>query len=167
MRVPENIRKCVAYIGYANQINNTFGPVGSVFFIGRDQGNGVADPIYAVTAKHVIDGLRKKGVQETIIRLNMKVGDPALGIARVPIDSWFSHPEDESIDVAIHKMGIWVQIGRFDKRVFLAHRNHRGVDDEKDNEEPWREDRQRHQAGDPQTLFIRREDQDRLGWPAR
>ena len=39
------------------------------------------------------------------------------------------------------------------------------MDDDKDTEEPWREDRQRHQAGDPQTLFIRREDQDRAGWP--
>jgi|AntRauTorckE6833_2_1112554.scaffolds.fasta_scaffold42023_1 hypothetical protein len=110
MRVPENIRKCVAYIGYVNQIDNSFGPVGSVFFVGRDKGDGVADPIYAVTAKHVIDGLRKKGVQETIIRLNMKVDDPALGIVRVPIDTWYSHPEDESIDVAIHKMGIPAEV---------------------------------------------------------
>ena len=29
-------------------------------------------------------------------------------------------------------------------RGFVAHRSHRGVDDEKDNEEPRREDRQRH-----------------------
>ena len=32
------------------------------------------------------------------------------------------------------------------KRGFVAHRSHRGVNDEKDNEEPWREDRQRHQT---------------------
>ncbi len=31
------------------------------------------------------------------------------------------------------------------------------------NEKPWREDRQRHQAGHPQALFIRREDPDRAG----
>ena len=31
------------------------------------------------------------------------------------------------------------------------------MDDEKDNEEPGREDRQRHQARDTQALFIRRE----------
>ena len=36
------------------------------------------------------------------------------------------------------------------------------MDDEKDNEEPWREDRQRHQACHTQALFIRREDQDRV-----
>jgi hypothetical protein len=56
MRVPENIRKCVAYIGYANQIDNSFGPAGSVFFVGRDKGEGVADPIYAVTANMSLMG---------------------------------------------------------------------------------------------------------------
>ena len=37
----------------------------------------------------------------------------------------------------------------------------------KGNKEPRREDRQRYQARYAQTLFIRREDQDRVGWPAR
>ncbi len=35
--------------------------------------------------------------------------------------------------------------------MFLAHRNHQGVDDETNDwntQKPWREDRQRHQAGD-------------------
>ncbi len=36
------------------------------------------------------------------------------------------------------------QIAAFAKRVFVAHRSHQGVDDEKDNEKPRREDRQRH-----------------------
>ena len=40
------------------------------------------------------------------------------------------------------------------------------MDDEKDNKEPRREGRQRHQARHTQALFIRRENQDRSGWPA-
>ena len=41
------------------------------------------------------------------------------------------------------------------------------MEDEKDNEKPWREDRQRYQTRHAQALFIRREDQDLVGWAAR
>lgn len=67
----------------------------------------------------------------------------------------------------VWRQHLWVQIGWFDKRVFLAHRNHWGVEHETDNwntQKPWREDRQRHQTRDAQAVFIWREDQDCLGW---
>ena len=66
----------------------------------------------------------------------------------------------------VGRQRLWDQIAVFAKRGFVAHRNHRGVDDEKDNEEPRREDRQGHQARDTEALFFRREDQDRSGWLA-
>jgi hypothetical protein len=55
----------------------------------------------------------------------------------------------------------------FAKRGFIAPRSYRGVDNEKDNEDTWREDGQRCQTRHAQAFFIRREDQDRAGWPAR
>ena len=39
----------------------------------------------------------------------------------------------------------------------MAHRNHEEVDDETytwNTQKPWRKDRQGHQAGDPQAVFI-------------
>ncbi|MEP6269593.1 MAG: hypothetical protein ABJ139_19990, partial [Paracoccaceae bacterium] len=46
----------------------------------------------------------------------------------------------------VRRQRLWVQIALFDKRVFLAHRHHRGVAGETDNwhtQKPWREARQR------------------------
>ena len=40
-------------------------------------------------------------------------------------------------------------------RGFVAHRSHRGVDDEKDNEEPRREDRQSNLGGALTVCFVR------------
>lgn len=85
--------------------DGSFRFAGSVFFLGRDQpGSDKADPVYAVTARHVVDAIRRKGLDRILFRMNRKNGE-AQWIA-VPIDGWFSHPTDTSIDVAIFKTGI-------------------------------------------------------------
>lgn len=94
--------------------NGTFRLAGSVFFLGRDKpGEPKADPMYAVTAKHVIDDIRGTGVEHAWLRLNLKDGEAKW--FQTSLADWFVHPTDKSIDVAILKMGL---AATFDHLVF-------------------------------------------------
>jgi len=104
MKVPNEIKKTVAFLGYVNQVTGELVPVGSVFFLGHNSKDGApfSERVYAVTAKHVIDSLAKKGVEEVHIRLNLKSGQSYTLVAvGMQVADWFSHPSDDSIDVAI------------------------------------------------------------------
>src|SRR5208337_833671 len=104
MFVPDDIRKCVAFVGL-RRADGTFRLAGSAFYLGRDkQGETKTDPTYLVTAKHVIDQIRRTGVEDVWLRLNLKDGE-AMWFS-TPLRNWFVHPTDNSIDVAILKTGI-------------------------------------------------------------
>lgn len=104
MLVPDDIRKCVAFAGL-RMVNGAFRLAGSVFFLGRDRpGQPKADPVYAITAKHVVDAIRGTGVVDVWLRLNEKDGSARW--FRTPIQDWYSHPTDMSIDVSILKTGL-------------------------------------------------------------
>jgi len=53
---------------------------------------------YAVTARHVLDGIRDKGLDKVLLRVNRKSGDAAWIETRVK--DWNFHP-DEAVDVAV------------------------------------------------------------------
>ena len=57
MRVPDQVRKAVGFIGYEDKRNGEIVPVGSFFFLGHDPhpGEKFSPKMYAVTARHVID----------------------------------------------------------------------------------------------------------------
>lgn len=103
MIVPEQIRKCVAFVG-VQMADKTFRLVGSGFFLGRAQETGKATSVRFVTARHVIDGIRARALTEVYLRMNRTQGD-AIWI-RSNITDWFSHPTDKSIDVAMLACGI-------------------------------------------------------------
>ena len=109
MKVPDNILSVVVFVTYLNHITNQHVPVGTAFFIGADplEGKSVART-YAVTAKHVIDALKRKGVTELYLRHNLSapVGDATMGVQAVGIEKWVTHPTDETIDVAIAECGV-------------------------------------------------------------
>jgi hypothetical protein len=106
MRVPNGVRRTVGFIGYEDKRNGEFVPSGSFFFLGHDPKDGepISEKVYLVTARHVIDKLRDKAADDTVLRLNPK--DPNAPPIRIaaPLTKWFSHPNDESIDVAITKV---------------------------------------------------------------
>ena len=106
MKVPDQVRKTVAFVTYKNQQTGQLTPVGSVFFIGPDppQGMDNSQRVYAVTARHVVDGLKMLGVEDTHLRLNLHKG--GLTKTTVPLKNWFVHPRDASLDVAIVEHGI-------------------------------------------------------------
>jgi hypothetical protein len=101
--VPDEVRKCVAFIGYEDGGQRRF--AGSVFFLGRDTPGGRrADPVYAVTARHVVELVRNRGNGQPLLRVNCADGQAKW----VPTDAagWFSPPDDGSVDVAILRAGI-------------------------------------------------------------
>jgi len=59
--------------------------------------------VYAVTAKHVVDGIRERAVDDALhLRLNFPGG--GVNYFWIPIDSWVSHPTDSSVDAAVLPM---------------------------------------------------------------
>lgn len=100
MKVQENIKKCVAYVAI-KMADSSFRLVGTVFFIGRDKEKN--NYSYAVTAKHVIDGIKGKGLEEVFLRVNLKNGQ--LGIISTKLENWIYH-KDSSVDIAIHPIGM-------------------------------------------------------------
>lgn len=101
MRVHDNIRDCCCFI-YCNT-NKVRELVGTGFFVGEkfsEDGPENLQYVYLITARHIIDGIKRKpDVQSIGIRLNIKNGD-TIDID-VPLDGWLYHPKDKSIDAVI------------------------------------------------------------------
>lgn len=108
MKIPAEVLKAVGFVCYQDQSTGALVPVGSFFFLGHDAPNGstISPRMYAVTALHVIQGLKSKGVLDTYLRLNPKVPDQNLIGVRLPLAKWTSHSTDKSIDAAIAEIGI-------------------------------------------------------------
>jgi hypothetical protein len=70
MKIPDEIRKTVGFVAYHNKTTGNVTPVGSCFFLGHtpQEGETFSRKMYVVTARHVIDQLRSKGVKETLLR---------------------------------------------------------------------------------------------------
>ena len=108
MKIPDEVRKAIGFVAYEDKQNSSIIPVGTFFFLGHDpiDGASTSSKMYAITARHVIDGLKMKGCEDLTLRLNAeKVGDPLI-TKSVKLDDWFFHPSNNSIDVAILEMGI-------------------------------------------------------------
>jgi len=103
MIVPDQVRKCVAFVG-VQMADTSFRLLGSGFFLGREQEGGRATGVRFVTARHVIDAIRGKGLTEVYLRMNRIQGDAVW--LRSNIADWFNHPTDRSIDVAMLSCGI-------------------------------------------------------------
>ncbi len=113
MLVDDNIRKCVGFVGY-KMADDTFRFAGSVFFLGREDQPNV---IFAITAKHIVDNIRNKGLGEVYLRLNKRIGGVQGSVqwCSTPIENWFFHPTDNSVDVAVLRVVITDQ---FDHLVY-------------------------------------------------
>jgi hypothetical protein len=94
MRVPDAIKKCVAFIGY-EMADGSFRFAGSVLFLEDHPGKYGC----MITARHVIDGIRDLAYAHVWLRLNNKSG--ACEWIRTDACNWKS-PEDASLDIAVH-----------------------------------------------------------------
>lgn len=103
MIVPDELRKCVAFVAMPMD-NGDARLVGTAFFLGRAIEGTSRSFSYLVTAKHVIEGIRNKGVEKALVRLNLKSGES--GWVETNVADWLYHPTDNSVDVAVLRAGV-------------------------------------------------------------
>lgn len=99
MRVPDEVRKCAAFVCYRDNDGYKLG--GTAFFISIPlEGVGGGLFVYLVTAKHIIEGVASKSVdKKTHIRINLR--DKPAALVSIDIARWLYHPDDTLVDVAI------------------------------------------------------------------
>src|SRR5436190_824542 len=98
MLVPNEIRKCVAFAAI-QMANGEMRLVGTVFFLGKGIPGTDRSFHYFVTAKHIIEGIRNKGLTKVFIRLNFKDGQSRW--AETEISAWHFHPTNSRVDAAV------------------------------------------------------------------
>lgn len=100
MRVPEEVRECVVYLGLPVNLPDgsmAMNPVGTGFLVfKRDETLENWGYSYLATAKHVAEALTGK---EFVARVNRKEGDAAL-VKGLGV-TWWYHPTDAAVDVAL------------------------------------------------------------------
>jgi hypothetical protein len=101
MRIPEEVRRMVAFIGVPERSPNGLETLkfrGTAFFVRLPpETEGVTGGWYhMVTAKHVAEAVQG---QDFVIRVNTKDGGSALISARDT--HWYFHPDDPCVDVAV------------------------------------------------------------------
>ena len=102
MRVPDEIRQCVIYLGSPTVMadgRDAMRPRGTGFFVSiplRIEGSNTAY-IYLVTAKHVADSLGDKPFK---IRINTNDGRSMMVNSGDSL-TWWTHPTESTVDVAV------------------------------------------------------------------
>jgi hypothetical protein len=104
---PNELLRCVAFVGFKDQ-HGTYHFAGSGFWIARPGPDDIKDiyrPAYFVTAKHVIKKIHAVSADKRVwLRLNTKTEGQTW--YETPKDSWVTHPTDETVDLAVLKIGI-------------------------------------------------------------
>jgi hypothetical protein len=98
MFVSEELRKCVAFAYYTDRVTRFREPVGTVFFVvdidDPDLGPATG-PVFAVTARHVIDKAAADGGDDRVwLRLNTSTGGSDW--LDLPVSMWRWHPRDDA-----------------------------------------------------------------------
>lgn len=98
MRASDDANKSVAFIGYLLP-NGDVAFAGTVFFLLRQLNFPNSSLCYAVTARHVIQGIESKEQTTCVIRMNTKRGE-TVGV-EIPLANWWFHPDETEVDVAV------------------------------------------------------------------
>lgn len=99
MKVPTAIRKCVCFVG-SRRLDGVVVPRGTAFFFARPLSTWPDRYLgFLITARHVIDGVRKSG-QQLCLRLTVKTEPTFSAWVDVPLDDWVAHP-DPTVDAAV------------------------------------------------------------------
>ena len=107
MQIPDEIRKCVAFIGAkVPEEGGTASRVvmaGTVFFVDYPLGDSAA-VTYAVTARHCIRDIQKHQIDDQVhFRLNTR--EHGTQPVEIPVAKWV-YPDDERLDVAVTEFPI-------------------------------------------------------------
>ena len=94
MRVPEQIKKCVGFIGFKPREGSRELFIGTVLFLGN-----ATTGRCMITARHVIDVFKKNLADYVWLRVNAKAG--GCEWVSTDLNNWICS-EDPSLDVAVH-----------------------------------------------------------------
>ena len=98
MQIPDEIRKCVVFACYNTSAGIQL--AGTAFFMSYPLGETQFQVAYIITAKHVIEGISKRSVdQKVYLRMNLKKG--GIIFVETPIKDWIFHPKESNVDVAV------------------------------------------------------------------
>jgi hypothetical protein len=102
MSINEKVKNAVCFIGVRRE-DGKFSPAGTAFFVMRkiDGERGFA---YCVTAKHVIDDV-KRANRPMVARINQCGGRDAV-LADFSIDNWYTHPTIDGLDVTLSSVSV-------------------------------------------------------------
>jgi hypothetical protein len=105
VRIPLAIENCVVFLA-AKHADGKYTLGGTGFWVNR-RTSLLPNQAWSflVTARHIIDKIRKLGCDTIGMRVNLKDGN-AIWVD-IPIDSspanrWYTHPTEESCDIAVH-----------------------------------------------------------------
>jgi hypothetical protein len=100
VRIPDPIKNCVAFIHYRRAMADPPRTGGTAFFVGM-VGQGPSNaPIYAVTARHVIEGCYQNS-QDGKILIRANIRGSGTEFIETNSTDWIYHPTDETVDVAV------------------------------------------------------------------
>jgi hypothetical protein len=96
MDIPPEMRKCVVFVGWRNNVGPYY-LAGTAFFAGKGIEGTDKGFVYLITAKHVIDNIRDKGCDKVYLRVNLR--NQSATWVETDIQSWKFHPDDLALDV--------------------------------------------------------------------
>jgi hypothetical protein len=100
MIVPDEIRKCVVYVGYRTNTGDVE-LAGTAFFLTRDVEGTQKGFVYLITAKHVIQGIESMENFDGGIVLRVNFPDGNAYNIDTKVDQWLFHPDESEVDVAV------------------------------------------------------------------
>lgn len=90
MLVPPEVRKCVVFIIYKNKFTKADTLAGTAFFVSIQEESGL-DFVYLITAKHIIEGIEEKSLDNKVyLRINQK-DKPSITLSS-SLNQWKFHP---------------------------------------------------------------------------
>jgi hypothetical protein len=119
MRIPEESRKCVCFLGIPSKDRNGNEVIlfkGTAFLVSVPSLGGTAFYWFLVTAAHVA---RKLQGSKFFIRLNNKDGKTAVWVQGSETERWWYHPTDKSVDVAVMHFGLPLELNDDGKAIPL------------------------------------------------
>jgi hypothetical protein len=103
MQLPEEIRKCVVFVGQATN-SGAIRMLGTAFFLARTYEGTDQGFTYCITAKHIVEGIRRSGGYQVFLRVNLR-GDKFQWIS-TDLGKWLFHPTDDTVDVAVLRIAM-------------------------------------------------------------
>jgi hypothetical protein len=99
MDIPDEVMKCVCFVGYRKADGKEL-LAGTAVFLSRRQ---ILNPDYVfgyvATARHIIDYIKNKGLDKILLRVNQKSGDAVW--LDTDVKDWHFHPNGKTADVAV------------------------------------------------------------------